>query len=121
MSQPTSPHVTVEDDPGGSRFRIHVDGALAGFSMYKDHERSGDVEPGPRSPKQRIFYHTVIEDEFAGQGLASDLTGAALRESIDAGWRIVAVCPYVVSWLRRHHELDASIDPVQEEHVQALR
>jgi predicted GNAT family acetyltransferase len=101
---------TVRDNPDESRFDIFVDGTHAGFSVYKD---LGET--------QRIFYHTVVLDEFGGRGLAGTLTRTALSTSIQAGRRIVAVCPYVKKWLTTHHDFDDATDPVGREHLRALR
>lgn len=102
--------VAVRDNPEETRFDVLVDGTAAGFSVYKD---LGET--------QRIFYHTVVFDEFEGRGLASTLTHTALDTSIRAGHRIVAVCPYVKKWLTLHHDFDDSVDAVGREHLRALR
>ena len=86
---PTSPEdaqVEVVDNPDRHRFDIRVGGKRAGFSMYRDVD---DITNAP----QRIFFHTVIGDEFGGQGLASTLTRDALAQTIAAGRRIVPVSP----------------------------
>ncbi|WP_454860070.1 GNAT family N-acetyltransferase [Promicromonospora soli] len=105
--------ITVRDNPEKSRFDVLVDDTQAGFSMYQD--------VGAESERQRIFYHTRIFDEFEGRGLAGTLTRAALKTSTQAGYRIVAVCPYVTKWLSTHHDFDDFIDPVDHEHLSALR
>jgi predicted GNAT family acetyltransferase len=105
--------VTVRDNPDKGRFDVLVEDAHAGFSMYKD--------LGAASGRQRIFYHTVIFDEFEGCGLAGILTRTALTASVQAGYRIVAVCPYVKKWLSAHHDFDDAIDPVGPEHLRTLR
>lgn len=104
--------VTVHDNPEKSRFDILVDDAHAGFSVYKD--------LGTESARQRIFYHTVVFDQFGGRGLAGDLTRTALSTSIQSGQRVVAVCPYVKKWLGTHHDFDDAVDPVTPEHLSAL-
>ena len=102
--------VTVRDNPAKSRFDVLVGDTHAGFSAYQD---VGEI--------QRIFYHTVVFDDFEGQGLAGTLTRTALGTSIQAGHRIVAVCPYVKKWLSTHHDFDDATDPVGREHLRALR
>lgn len=109
MNDQNQQEVTVRDNPGRSRFDVLVDDARAGFSMYKDF-----------GEKQRIFYHTVVFDEFGGRGLAGTLTRTALDTSIQAGHRIVAVCPYVKKWLSTHHDFDDAVDPAGPEHLDAL-
>ena len=88
--------VTQESD----RFSITVDGQKAGFTEYAD--RDG----------QRIFPHTEVADEFEGRGLATILVNEALQATRDAGLRIVAVCPLVAAFVKKHHEFDDVVDPV---------
>jgi predicted GNAT family acetyltransferase len=82
-----TPEVTHR--PTTHRYEVRVDGVLAGFTAYVD--RDG----------QRIFFHTEIDDAFAGRGLAGALVGRALTDSRDTGLRIVPVCPYVARWVQR--------------------
>jgi hypothetical protein len=87
--------VTQESD----RFSISVDGQKVGFTEYLD--RDG----------QRIFPHTEVLDEFGGRGLATILIGEALQSSRDAGLRIVAVCPMVAAYVKKHEEFHDVADP----------
>src|SRR5579885_2483365 len=82
MSQPTN-SATVQQVEAEQLYEIQVDGRRAGVVAYRDH---GD---------QRVFYHTEVDDAYAGQGLASRLVREALTESRGQGKRIVPVCPYV--------------------------
>jgi len=91
--------VTQESD----RFSISVDGQKVGFVEFAD--RDG----------QRVFSHTEVLDEFGGRGLATILVDEALTESRDAGLRIVAVCPLVVAFVKKHHEFDDVVDPVNSD------
>ena len=91
--------VTQESD----RFSISVDGQKAGFVEYAD--RDG----------QRVFPHTEILDEFGGRGLATILVDEALKATRDAGLRIVAVCPMVAGFVKKHDELTAVVDPVDSD------
>ena len=91
--------VTHESD----RFNISVDGQKVGFVEFAD--RDG----------QRVFTHTEVLDEFGGRGLATILVDEALTESRDAGLRIVAVCPLVVAFVKKHHEFDDVLDPVNSD------
>ena len=91
--------VTQESD----RFSISVNGQKVGFVEFAD--RDG----------QRVFTHTEVLDEFGGRGLATILVDEALMESRDAGLRIVAVCPLVVAFVKKHHEFDDVVDPVNSD------
>ncbi|HEX7352736.1 GNAT family N-acetyltransferase [Brachybacterium sp.] len=105
--------VEVRDNPERHRFDILVGGRQAGFSMY--------TAAADSSEDQRIFYHTVIDDDFGGRGLAGVLTRAALTTTVEQGHRIVPVCPYVVRWLHGHDDVAESVDRVRPVHLEAVR
>ncbi|SED82852.1 MULTISPECIES: GNAT family N-acetyltransferase [Streptomyces] len=98
MATPAAPVVERVEDR--HRYEILVDGELAGFTEYLDRD------------EQRVFYHTEVGDAFAGQGLASRLVEQALTDVRRAGKRVVPVCPYVASFLRKHEEFADIADPV---------
>ncbi|CAK7280112.1 MULTISPECIES: GNAT family N-acetyltransferase [Streptomyces] len=98
MATPAAPVVERVEDK--HRYEILVDGELAGFTEYLDRD------------EQRVFYHTEVGDAFAGQGLAARLVEQALTDVRQAGKRVVPVCPYVASFLRKHEEFADIADPV---------
>lgn len=75
------------------RYEIHVDGILAGFTEAK--EDGSDVV---------VFPHTVVFEQFEGQGLASELVAGALDDIRVRGKRIVAQCPYVARFVEKHSD-----------------
>ncbi|GGU88372.1 hypothetical protein GCM10010502_46360 [Kitasatospora aureofaciens] len=101
MSTPSTP--VVERSDALHRYEVRVDGELAGFTEYLDHDG------------QRVFYHTLVEDAFAGRGLAGQLVRAALTDVRAAGKRIVPVCPYVAKFLVKHEEFSDIADEVTPE------
>ncbi|MFG3206688.1 GNAT family N-acetyltransferase [Streptomyces sp. NPDC048192] len=105
----TSAPTAVERADDKHRYEILVDGALAGFTEYLDHD------------EQRVFYHTEIDDAFAGQGLASRLVQQALTDVRSTGMRIVPVCPYVAKFLQKHDEFADITDPVTPDIKRWLR
>jgi len=102
MSQPTAAPVVQRNDDR-NRYEILVDGKRAGLTAYRDH---GD---------QRVFFHTEIDDAYAGQGLAGQLVQHALTDVRALGKRIVPVCPYVAKFLKKHDEFADITDPVTPE------
>ncbi|MBD0690559.1 GNAT family N-acetyltransferase [Streptomyces sp. CBMA123] len=107
MSTPSTPVVARADAP--HRYEIRVDGELAGFTEYLDHDG------------QRVFYHTLVEDAFAGRGLAGQLVQEALTDVRAAGKRIVPICPYVAKFLIKHPEFADITDEVTPEVKSWLR
>ncbi|MFF7990664.1 GNAT family N-acetyltransferase [Kitasatospora xanthocidica] len=107
MTTPTSTVVERADER--HRYEILVDGELAGFTEYRDHE------------DQRVFYHTEIDEAFAGRGLASRLVQDALTDVRAAGKRIVPICPYVAKFLTKHDDFADITDPVTPEVKSWLR
>lgn len=97
------PHQTVTRAQDPDRFEIAVDDRTAGFTQFVDHDG------------QRIFFHTVIEDEFGGQGLAASLVQEALERTRADGVRIVPVCPYVARFLTKTDEFADIVDEPTDE------
>lgn len=99
MTQPDATP-TVRRVDARHRYEILVDGEPAGFTAYRDRA------------DQRVFFHTEIDDAFAGQGLASLLVQQALTDVRTSGKRIVPVCPYVAKFATKHGEFTGITDPV---------
>ncbi|MFF2935096.1 bifunctional pirin family protein/GNAT family N-acetyltransferase [Streptomyces mirabilis] len=97
-SSPAAP--TVERNDARHRYEILVDGKRAGLTAYRDRG------------EQRVFFHTEVDDAFAGQGLAARLVEYALTDVRALGMRIVPVCPYVAKFLKKHDEFADITDPV---------
>ncbi|MEU9246016.1 GNAT family N-acetyltransferase [Streptomyces shenzhenensis] len=108
MSRPEAAPVVVHDG-AHHRYEILVDGERVGLTAYRDH---GD---------QRVFYHTEVDDAFAGQGLAGRLIEEALTDVRTGGKRVVPVCRYVAGFLHRHQEFADLADPVSPDVLRWLR
>jgi predicted GNAT family acetyltransferase len=97
----TGAETTVTE--GHQTYTIAVDGQNVGHADYADRDN------------QRVFYHTVVDPEFGGRGLATILVEEALNGARDAGKRIVPVCSMVETVLKKHPEFDELTDPVTAE------
>lgn len=91
------------------QFEVVVDGTYAGRTQFLD--------DGGR----RIFFHTEVAPEFGGQGVAQRLVADALAQTWAAGLRVVPVCPFVRGYLRRHPELDGTVEGVTRESWHLVR
>jgi predicted GNAT family acetyltransferase len=88
----------IELSDTGQRYEISIDGTVVGRCFYRD--------LGPR----RVFLHTEVDAEHAGQGLATRLIEFALGDCRSRERRIVATCPMVAAYLGKHHEFEDLVD-----------
>jgi uncharacterized protein len=80
-------------NPDEHRYEAHLDGQLAGFAAYE------------LTDALVIFTHTEVGDEFEGKGVGSALARFALDDVRAAGTRrVLPLCPFIKSWIRRHPE-----------------
>lgn len=104
--------ITVRHNAERDRFEILDAGRVIGKAAYKDYD-------GGASPL-RIFYHTVINEEYGGQGLAGQLAAVALDSTVEAGARIVPVCPFIKKFVAKHPEYSGSVVAVAPAHLEFL-
>ena len=104
--------ITVRHRPERERFDILDAGNVIGKAVYKDYDADG--------AGQRIFFHTVINEEYGGQGLAGQLATVALTATAEAGLGIVPVCPFIKKFLAKHPEFAGSAVPVRPAHLDAI-
>ena len=83
---------TVVNNPAESRYEIHVDGQLAGFTQYR-------LTPGVID-----FIHTEIDDAYEGQGLGGQLARGALDAVRADGRKVIATCPFIKGWIAKHDD-----------------
>lgn len=102
--------ITISNNPQRSRFEVLDAGTVIGQAAYVD-----DVGAG-----QRIFYHTEINEEYGGRGLAGVLATQALDETIAAGLTIVPVCPYIKKYLGKHPGYAAHVVTPAPAHLRFL-
>lgn len=90
--------ITIRHNPDRMRYEVLDGDTVIGQAAYIDDGGS-----------HRIFYHTVIDEDFGGQGLAGRLAAHALEETVAAGLKIVPVCPYIKKYLASHTQYAASV------------
>lgn len=84
---------TVADNPTLNRYELAVDGEVA-FLTYR--RRDGHV----------LLVHTEVPEVFRGRGYGGVLARHALDEARKAKQQVIVKCPFVTTWLKRHHEYD---------------
>jgi len=93
----------------GDTFTVGVDGQTVGLARFVDHD------------DHRVFVHTEVQPAFEGRGLATVLIAEALTATRADGLRIVALCPMVAAYLKKHHDFDDIVDRPTREIIDSLR
>jgi uncharacterized protein len=85
--------LVVSDNAEQNRFEGWLDDRLVAVSEYE-------------LPKSDVimFLHTEVDPEFEGQGLGSVLASTLLDQVRARGLRVVARCPFIAAYIRRHRE-----------------
>jgi uncharacterized protein len=97
----TGAQTTVSAADG--KYTIAVEGQIVGLAALADRDN------------QRVFYHTEVDEQFGGRGLANILVGEALQATRADGKRVVAVCPMVAAFIQKLPEFGDITDPVTPE------
>ncbi|MFG3258449.1 GNAT family N-acetyltransferase [Streptomyces sp. NPDC048172] len=84
--------VTVTDNPGESRYEATLGDAVAGVAQYM------------RSSQVVAFTHTEVDLAYEGRGVAGALARTALDAAREEGLKVVPVCTFFASYLRKHPE-----------------
>jgi uncharacterized protein len=106
---------TIRNNADRSRYEMLDAGVVIGQAAYVD-DVAADQASG-----QRIFYHTVISEEYGGRGLAGKLAAHALDETVAAGLAIVPVCPYIKKYLGKHPGYAPNVVAPTPAHLDFLR
>ena len=83
------PVVTVSDNREASRFEALVEGQTA-FLTYE------------RRPGAIVFLHTEVPESLRGRGIGTQLAAIAVQAARAEGLRIIARCPFVQAYLKKH-------------------
>ena len=81
----------VRDNKDKHRFELEAGGRTA-FSQYK-------LAPGTIT-----FMHTEVPKELEGHGIGSRLVRDELEAARAQGLKVVAKCPFVAAYIRKHPE-----------------
>src|ERR1700754_1591816 len=84
-------NIAVVNNEAEERFQAKLGGKVA-YLQY--HKGAGHI----------IFIHTEVPEEMEGKGIGSKLVKAGLEHAKTERVRIVAQCPFVASYIRRHQE-----------------
>jgi uncharacterized protein len=85
--------VKVVNNEALHRYEARVGHTVAGYSVYQ------------ATTSIIIIEHTEVDPTYEGQGVGSALVQGMLDDIRDKGQHhVLAVCPFVRSWLGKHHE-----------------
>lgn len=85
--------VTVVNNEALHRYEARIGETVAGYSVYQ------------ATTSIIIIEHTEVDSAYEGQGVGSALVQGMLDDIRDRGQHnVLAVCPFVRSWLGKHHE-----------------
>lgn len=93
MASP-SDEIHVVDNPAEQRYEARLGDRVVGVSEY---ERDGD---------RLIFVHTEVDPTFEGKGVGGRLAAGALDDARARGLAVIAECPFISAYLKRHREYD---------------
>ncbi len=88
----TSVEFVVADNAEQRRYEARRGAEVVGFMTYR------------LEPEWMTLIHTEVDSALEGQGIASRLVAGALDDIRRRGLTIVAICPFVRAYLRRHPE-----------------
>jgi len=91
-----SSDLRVRDNADAERYEIEVGGELA-FLEYR------------RTKNVIALIHTEVPESLRGHGLAPMLAKWALDAARAEGRRVLVICPFIKTYLRRHPEYETLI------------
>ena len=83
-------NIAVQDNPGESRYELLLDEHVAGEIVYR------------LAPNHVALLHTEVLPSLEGKGFGAVLVAGALDDIRVRGLRVVAFCPFVRAYIRRH-------------------
>jgi len=81
--------LVVSNNETSNRFEAQVGGHTA-FIEYR------------RSPEVITFLHSYVPPSLEGYGIGGQLARAGLEFARSKGLKVIAVCPFVKAYIRRH-------------------
>ena len=87
-----SDEIKFSNNEPGKQFLVHTQGA------------KGRIEYEKPVHNHLELYHTEIDQELKGQGIASVLVKRALEYCQANNWKVTPTCTYVAAYIHRHPE-----------------
>jgi predicted GNAT family acetyltransferase len=90
--------VTVQHNPSARSYDAIIDGQTAGLIVY---ERTAD---------RLVLTHTIVEPEFPGRGVGTELVRGTLDALLREGSTVTNFCGFVADFIDAHPEYRAVLD-----------
>jgi hypothetical protein len=87
-----SDNIVVRDNPTELRYELLLGGDVVGEIQYR------------LAPPAVVLVHTEVSPSLEGKGFGTRLVAGALDDVRARGLRVVPLCPFVRSYIRRHPE-----------------
>ncbi|MFF4894333.1 GNAT family N-acetyltransferase [Micromonospora chersina] len=89
----TATAITVTRNAARHRYEAFAGGPeVAGFVDYQE------------TSELVVLAHTEVDPSFEGRGVGSALARAALDDIRERRLKALVICPFILSWIRRHPE-----------------
>src|SRR5699024_9516932 len=113
MTTPSAEHPEFVHEDGFTGMIVDDSGKYAARETHTDHVTADGT-------KQRAFVSTNVEEDSLVAGLAGKIAQYTRETATDQGYRSVAICPYVKSWIEKQDDprYEAARDTPRPEHVQ---
>ncbi|MCJ0902273.1 GNAT family N-acetyltransferase [Rhodococcus sp. ARC_M6] len=93
---------TLVDNDSHERFELLVGDELVGILGYRDEDEI--MGCGAAAGDVVAYMHTVVKEEYGGQGMAGVLVQFAMDCAREREWSVRPVCTYVQRYLGEHPE-----------------
>lgn len=97
MTTPSLDNPEFVERDGYTGLIVDETGTIAAREYHTDHQTADGV-------KQRAFVSTVTDEAYRGKGLAGKIVQYTLDKALAEGYRLVAICPYVKSWIEKQDD-----------------
>ena len=95
-----SEHYEVRNNPGANRYEVEVEGKLA----IAEYMLNGN---------NLTLTHTEVPVELEGRGIANALAEFAFNDAKTRELKVIALCPFMFAYVKRHPEHRSVIFGVQ--------
>ena len=89
----------VRDNPERHRFEIDLGDGTFAIAEYT-------LRPG-----KIMFTHTEVPEAHEGKGIGTTLIRFALDAARERGLKVIPICPFFASYMRKHAEVQDLLDP----------